>query len=40
MSGSGSTVFGILNSNLENQRIKNDLEKYKWQIWFTSTVNI
>jgi 4-diphosphocytidyl-2-C-methyl-D-erythritol kinase len=40
MSGSGSTIFGIFDSNTRVEAIKLGLNKYNWKTWFVSTANI
>ncbi|MDR2860472.1 MAG: 4-(cytidine 5'-diphospho)-2-C-methyl-D-erythritol kinase, partial [Elusimicrobiota bacterium] len=36
MSGSGATVFGIIESRNQLEYIKSELKKYQWKIWFTT----
>jgi 4-diphosphocytidyl-2-C-methyl-D-erythritol kinase len=39
MSGSGSTVFGLVSSRDEGERIQTKLRKYKWGVWVVETVS-
>jgi 4-diphosphocytidyl-2-C-methyl-D-erythritol kinase len=42
MSGSGSTVFGLFDSNSTTQiikKVKSGLSKYAWRVWFVTTVD-
>lgn len=38
MSGSGSTVFGIVRNKKEGQKIIEKLKKYPWQTWLVRTI--
>jgi 4-diphosphocytidyl-2-C-methyl-D-erythritol kinase len=40
MSGSGATVFGILDINISKEYIVSELKKYSWDFCFTSTTNL
>ncbi|MDR2066625.1 MAG: 4-(cytidine 5'-diphospho)-2-C-methyl-D-erythritol kinase [Endomicrobium sp.] len=40
MSGSGATVFGILDINISKEHIVSELKKYSWDFCFTSTTNL
>lgn len=39
MSGSGTTVFGIYGNEVETEKLKSKLNKYKWKIWFVNTIS-
>ncbi|MDR1401131.1 MAG: 4-(cytidine 5'-diphospho)-2-C-methyl-D-erythritol kinase [Endomicrobium sp.] len=38
MSGSGTTVFGIYNNESKTEKLKLELNKYKWKTWFVNTI--
>jgi len=38
MSGSGSTVFGLYDSEIETEKLRSELSKYNWRTWFVNTV--
>lgn len=40
MSGSGTTVFGIFDSDAKSEVIKFELAKHNWKTWFVSTTDI
>ncbi|MDR3256989.1 MAG: 4-(cytidine 5'-diphospho)-2-C-methyl-D-erythritol kinase [Endomicrobium sp.] len=37
MSGSGATVFGILNTKTKIEKLKSELSRYSWKTWFVNT---
>ncbi|MDR2834709.1 MAG: 4-(cytidine 5'-diphospho)-2-C-methyl-D-erythritol kinase, partial [Bacteroidales bacterium] len=39
MSGSGATVFGILDSGAKTEKLKSELNRYGWKIWFVTTID-
>ncbi|MDR1926705.1 MAG: 4-(cytidine 5'-diphospho)-2-C-methyl-D-erythritol kinase [Endomicrobium sp.] len=39
MSGSGATVFGIFDSNVNLEIIRSKLNRYGWKIWFVDAVD-
>ncbi|GMO65342.1 MAG: 4-(cytidine 5'-diphospho)-2-C-methyl-D-erythritol kinase [Endomicrobiia bacterium] len=39
MSGSGTTVFGIYDNESETEKLKSELNKYKWKVWFVNTIS-
>ena len=40
MSGSGATVFGILNTNTSKEQIILELKKHPWNFWFASATDL
>lgn len=38
MSGSGATVFGVLDSGAKAEKFKSKLNRYGWKIWFVTTI--
>jgi len=39
LSGSGATVFGIYDNETKTEKLKLELNKYKWKTWFVNTIN-
>ncbi|MDR0820506.1 MAG: 4-(cytidine 5'-diphospho)-2-C-methyl-D-erythritol kinase [Endomicrobium sp.] len=39
MSGSGATVFGILDSSVKTEKLKSRLNRCGWKIWFVTTID-
>jgi 4-diphosphocytidyl-2-C-methyl-D-erythritol kinase len=39
MSGSGATVFGILDSSAKTEKLKSESNRYGWKIWFVTTID-
>ncbi|BAG13997.1 putative 4-diphosphocytidyl-2-C-methyl-D-erythritol kinase [Endomicrobiia bacterium] len=39
MSGSGATVFGILDSDAKTEKLKSRLNRCGWKIWFVTTID-
>jgi 4-diphosphocytidyl-2-C-methyl-D-erythritol kinase len=39
MSGSGATIFGILDSSSKTEKLKSRLNRYGWKIWFVTTID-
>ncbi len=39
MSGSGTTVFGILDSDAKTEKLKSRLSRCGWKIWFVTTID-
>jgi 4-diphosphocytidyl-2-C-methyl-D-erythritol kinase len=40
MSGSGSTVFGLFDSNVNLESIRTTLNKYSWKFWFANSTEL
>jgi 4-diphosphocytidyl-2-C-methyl-D-erythritol kinase len=40
MSGSGATVFGLFDSNVNLESIKATLNKYSWKFWFVNSTEL
>jgi 4-diphosphocytidyl-2-C-methyl-D-erythritol kinase len=39
VSGSGATVFGILDPGAKTKKLKSELSRYSWKIWFVTTID-
>ncbi|MDR1784620.1 MAG: 4-(cytidine 5'-diphospho)-2-C-methyl-D-erythritol kinase [Endomicrobium sp.] len=39
LSGSGTTVFGIYDNETKTEKLRLELNKYKWKTWFVNTIN-